>query len=94
MVEFTAIVTPTALSNQHVPTGAVQFIVDGSKVGEPVKLDAKGSARWETARLRVGLHRVVGRYIPGPGSALLASTSPVNLHTVKRCLCGKGERDK
>jgi hypothetical protein len=93
-VEFTAIVTPTASSNGRIPAGTVQFTLDGSKVGEPVKLDAKGSARWETTRLRVGEHRVVATYIPGPGSALLASTSPEKHHTVKRCLCGKGERDK
>jgi len=94
LVEFTAIVTPTSSSNASVPTGTVQFTLDGSKVGQPVKLDAKGSAKWETSRLRVGEHRVTASYIPSPGSTLLASRSLEKIHTVKRCPCVSGGGDK
>jgi hypothetical protein len=46
---------PNALTNKGIPAGTVQFTVDGSRVGERVKLDAKGRAAWETSRLKVGI---------------------------------------
>jgi hypothetical protein len=86
-VTFTAIVAPSAWANRRVLTGAVQFSLDGSKVGEPVKLDSKGRATWETSRLKVGTHRVAASYIPSKGSGFLASTSRERIHTVRRCYC-------
>jgi hypothetical protein len=83
-VTFTATVTP--LSAKGTPTGTVQFTVDGSKAGAPVKIDMNGRATWETSRLKAGNHRVAASYIPS-GSALLNSNSPEIFHTVKRCLC-------
>jgi len=93
-VTFTAIVAPNALTNKGIPAGTVQFTVDGSKVGERVKLDAKGRATWETSRLKVGTHQVAASYIPSEDSVFLASSSLEELHTVKRCPCVSGVGDK
>jgi lysyl endopeptidase len=84
-VTFTA--TVAALRSKSVPAGTVQFILDGAKVGGPVKLDSRGRATWETSRLKVGNHRVAAIFTPRQGSDFLASTSPKKLHTVKRCIC-------
>ena len=91
---FTAIVAPNALTNKGISAGTVQFTVDGSKVGERVKLDAKGRATWETLRLKVGTHQVAASYIPSDDSVFLVSSSLEELHTVKRCPCVPGVGDK
>jgi hypothetical protein len=88
-VTFTAVVSRTARTGVGVPAGTVQFILDGNKVGTPVKLDSEGRATWETSRLRVGNREVSGRYVPGPGSTFLASSSRNESHTVKRCPCAR-----
>ncbi len=93
-VTFTAIVTPSSSARSGVPAGTVQFTLHGSNVGQPVKLDSKGRATWETSRLRVGKHRVAASYIPSLGSVFLASSSLDELHTVKRCPCESAEREK
>jgi len=87
-------VTAKGSATKAVPTGTVQFILDGSKAGEPIELDAKGRASWETSRLKLGEHRLAATYTPSPGSTFLASSSLEELHTVKRCLCGSEARDK
>lgn len=81
-VTFTA--TVAALIGKDVPTGTIQFMLDGSKEGRPVKLDSNGRATWETSRLKVGTHRVAASYSPGKGSVFLASNSCEQIHTVKR----------
>ncbi len=86
-VTFTAIVTRSGLTGRGIPTGSVQFTVDGSKVGEAVQLDSTGRATWETSHLRVGKHRVAASYIPSENSVFLASSSLDELHTVRRCFC-------
>jgi len=86
-VTFTAIVAPNASASRRIPTGTVQFILDGAKVGKPVKLDSKGRATWETSRLKVGTHRVAASYIPSQDSVFLASTSLEKFHFVIRCSC-------
>jgi hypothetical protein len=91
-VTFTAIVAPESSTVTGIPSGAVQFTLDGSKVGEPVKLDTKGLATWETSRLRLGTHRVEAVYIPRDDSAFLPSSSPIKAHVVKRCVCGTPEQ--
>jgi hypothetical protein len=88
-VTFTATVTRNATvarlesSGRGVSTGAVQFTLDGAKVGARVKLDSKGQARWKVSRLKVGDHQVAARYIPAKGSAFLASSNLDESHTVK-----------
>ena len=89
-VTFTATVTANAIAHKRVPSGTVQFTVDGSKVGAPIKLDAKGHAMWETSRLHAGKHLVAASYKPSDDSEFLASTSAEDVHTVKRCPCEHG----
>jgi len=93
-VTFTAIVAPSASVTRRVPTGTVQFTLDGSKAGEPIKLDSKGRATWETSRLKVGTHRVAASYMPSQGSVFLTSTSFEEIHSVRRCSCESVAGDK
>ena len=86
-VAFTAYVAPNSSAAAGFPSGTVQFAVDGSNVGEPVKVDAKGRATLETSRLRVGANRVTASYAPGADSSFLPSTSLEKIHEVKRCFC-------
>lgn len=84
-VTFTATVAPTlSRSGQGTPSGAVQFVVDGGKVGNPVALDSTGRATWSTSSLQAGKHQVVAQYIPSGfgGLLFLASSSPEESHTV------------
>jgi hypothetical protein len=87
-VSFAAFVVPYSSPATGVPSGAVQFAVDGATVAQPRMIDAKGRATWETSRLKVGEHRVTATYVPGADSAFLPSTSPERLHVVQRCPCG------
>ena len=66
-----------------VPAGAVQFMLDGSKAGGPIKLDPRGQARWQVSNLEVGKHRIAARYLPAKGSAFLASSSLDEPHSVE-----------
>jgi len=78
-VTFTATVT----AGKGVPTGAVQFTLDGYKVGRPLRLDSRGQAMWKTSSLKPGKHKVTASYIPSLGSVFLPSTSPDEEHTVR-----------
>jgi Bacterial Ig-like domain (group 3) len=86
-VTFTAFVAPYSSAVRGFPSGTVQFAVDGSNAGKPVKVDATGQATWETSRLKVGTSQVTASYVPGAGSEFLPSTSPEMIHEVKRCFC-------
>ena len=86
-VSFTAFVAPYSSAAAGVPSGTVQFAVEGSSVGESVKVDAKGRATWETSRLKVGANRVTASYAPGVDSAFLPSASLARIHEVRRCNC-------
>ena len=63
-VTFTATVAQITPRGGGAPTGTVQFILDGGKVGNPVTLDANGRALWSTSGLQVGKHQIVAQYIP------------------------------
>lgn len=83
-VTFTAVVTRKVGAVRSVPlTGTVQFLVDGERAGEPVKLTG-GRATWTTARLRPGRHSVAALYTPVKGSPFLASRSLDVLVTVEK----------
>jgi hypothetical protein len=82
-VTFTATVTLLSRETRRVPTGAVQFLVDGNRAGEPVKLDASGRAKWTTTSLRIDAHQISAIYMPGEPAGLLPS-SAVETHTVTR----------
>jgi hypothetical protein len=85
-VTFTAIVAPNNPRARGVPVGTVRFTIDGSQVGEPIILDAKGRANFETPRLKVGQHRLIASYVPSAGASFLPSASPETIHTVRRSL--------
>jgi hypothetical protein len=81
-VTFTATVARTAAGGSGVPTGTVQFVLDGSKVGAPIKLDSSSRATWTTSSLKAGNHQVAAGYIPARNSVFLASSSLNEPHTV------------
>jgi len=76
-VIFTATVAPTV--GTGVPTGTVQFSIDGNPAGSPVALTG-GQASLTVSGLTVGSHTVVAAYSGGPGFA--ASTSPTLIQRV------------
>ena len=86
-VTFTAFVAPYSTAAPGVPSGTVQFTVDGANASEPIIVDAKGRAAWETSRLKVGASRVTAAYTPGVDSAFLPSASLTKIHEVGRCSC-------
>jgi hypothetical protein len=90
LVTFTVKVIQSTLSGNGVPAGTVQIVVDGHKEGIPIKLDAKGEAKWKTSRLEEGKHEVSAKYLPSPGSAFLPSRSPEISHVVRE---GDHDRD-
>lgn len=57
-----------------VPAGAVQFLLDGLPLGEPVRLDAKGQATLKLSRYKIGQRNVTARFVPARGSVFLPST--------------------
>lgn len=81
---FAAVVKRMVHARKGIPAGMVQFMVDGYKAGDPVKLDAKGQATWRTQTLKPGRHKISATYLPAKGSASLSSTSLDILHTVGR----------
>ncbi|MGZ4787739.1 MAG: Ig-like domain repeat protein, partial [Terriglobales bacterium] len=85
-VTFVAAVSRNVSREREVPTGTVQFMLDGQNEGQAVQLDSTGRARWETSRLRVGKHRISARYIPRENSVFLPSSGE-DLHLVRRCAC-------
>ena len=93
-VTFTASVVANSSSTTLVPSGIVQFAVDGFSVGEPVKVNNKGGAIWATSQLKVGTHHITARYVPGVDSVFLGSTSPEKSHIVKRCFCEADQKKK
>jgi FtsP/CotA-like multicopper oxidase with cupredoxin domain len=66
-VTFTATVRP--VSGTGIPSGTVQFIIDGSNVGGVRTLNAQGRATYSTASLAAGSHTVIATY---SGSATFA----------------------
>lgn len=47
---------------QGTPTGRVQFLDDGTPIGDPVTIDADGRAQTSTTRLAVGDHEITVAY--------------------------------
>jgi len=86
-VSFSATVVANSTTAFGVPSGTVQFAVDGANASEPVTVDARGRATWATSALKVGTHRVTASYLPGADSVFLPSTSLETVQTVKRCFC-------
>jgi hypothetical protein len=68
---------------KSVPTGRVQFSIDGEDVGAPIELDRKGNAVLQIALQQQGVLEVSARYLPSDGGTFLPSTSEDDAHTVK-----------
>ena len=78
-------VTATMISGSitSAPTGAVQFALDGSPVGDPVALDGDGGARRSFETLAAGDHVVTATYLPSRGA--FEATAPRTVaHTVAK----------
>ena len=76
-ITFTATVRP--VSGTGIPTGTVQFSIDGVNVGALVTLNAQGRATFATATLASGSHNVIATYnasaiFAGSGSATYVQT--------------------
>jgi hypothetical protein len=84
-VTFTATVATANPLVNGIPTGAVQFNLDGLPYGGPVALDPlTGTATWTPTTLPIGMHTVSVSY-PGDGVFVASSAGPIN-HTVKKRL--------
>ncbi len=92
-VTFTAKVFRAALDktikpgevDQDAPKGAIQFVLDGDWIGDPIELDENGQASWITSRLTAGGHKVSAIYIPAErDEVFLTSQSAVQIHNVTR----------
>ena len=75
LVMFTATVARSGMAGKDIPAGSVQFMLDGQKVGKPLRLDGNGQAIWKTSRLQACKHEVSASFIPGHRSVFLPSTS-------------------
>jgi hypothetical protein len=82
-ITFTATVSP-ANPGTGTPTGTVQFQVDGSNAGNPVKLTTSSgvtSASFSTATLAVGTHTVAASY---SGDSTFANSNASTAQTVNK----------
>jgi hypothetical protein len=84
MVTFTATVARHAAltrmeldrkGERGVPTGAVQFTLNGNSVGKPVRLNARGQAQLQLPRLKIEKQTIGARYIPVKGTLFFPSSS-------------------
>jgi hypothetical protein len=78
-IKFTAAVKPA--TGRGVPTGMVQFTIDGNAAAT-VALDAKGKAAYTTSALAAGDHAVQVRY--GGDGTFAPDASPTLSQTVNR----------
>jgi Bacterial Ig-like domain (group 3)/Platelet-activating factor acetylhydrolase, isoform II len=87
-VDFVAVVKHKKTGERIAPaegqeTGAVQFTLDGARLGKPVQLDAFGRATLTTSRLKPGKHQIGAMYVPAKaGAGLLPSVSAGTVHHV------------
>lgn len=70
------------LADKGESLGAIQFTLNGSRLGEPVKLDANGVARW-ASYLDTGEYKLGAEYIPDKEASLLPSTSLEKYFVIK-----------
>jgi lysyl endopeptidase len=84
LAAFTATVAQARAAGKDIPTGSVQFMVDGRKVGKPQPLDRNGQAIWKAPHVQIDKQEVTARYIPNQKSKLLPSMSALKEHTVGR----------
>lgn len=80
------VVTITALvearnAKKGVPTGVVQFFIDGTEAGK-AEVNEKGQAVWKTSFPKDGTYQVIALYNPAKEESFLASSSGEEPHTV------------
>ncbi|MEQ1915694.1 MAG: Ig-like domain-containing protein, partial [Gallionella sp.] len=75
-VEHNTSYTPADLGAIAIPSGRVQFLLDGKPVARSVRLDAHGRASLKLSRAEVNERQVMARYLPDKGSRFLPSSSP------------------
>ncbi len=81
-VFFSARVTRKASHGKQTPTGTIQFMLNGSKIGSPAGLDSNGRAELKIPNLKAGKYRLAANYSPSVGSEFLPSSSRGESHTV------------
>ena len=84
-VVFTATVASAA--GTTVPTGTMQFMIDGTLVGSPLTL-INGTAAYTTSTLAVGSHTVVATYTPAISDGHVGSNGSTS-QTVTRATLGQ-----
>jgi hypothetical protein len=87
-VTFTATVAPTV--GTALPTGTVQFSVDGTAVGGPVTLNASGAASFASSTLSIGTHSITAVYTPDSTSFTTSSATALNQVVSKATLGQNG----
>jgi len=80
---LTITATVTQLSGTTVPTGTVQFSLDGSPDGATVPLSG-GIATYVASTLTVGIHGVTALYTPAAGTAFASSSAATLSQTVNK----------
>ncbi|MDO8412386.1 MAG: S8 family serine peptidase [Gallionellaceae bacterium] len=81
-----------AVAITTMPTGSIQFTLDGKNVGQPVKLDSKGQAMIKLPRVKITRHQVGARYIPTKGSVFLPSNSSNLSENIERMRKGTNKK--
>jgi trimeric autotransporter adhesin len=84
-VVFTA--TVASATGTTVPTGAMQFMIDGALAGGPVTL-TNGTAAYTTSTLAVGSHSVAATYTPAASDGFAGSNGSTS-QTVTRATLGQ-----
>jgi choice-of-anchor A domain-containing protein len=82
-VTITAAVTAT--SGSTVPTGTVQFSVDGSPAGSTVTL-GNGTATYTTSSFAIGTHSITAAYAPDSGCLFAASNAAILSQVVSQAV--------
>ena len=83
LATFSASVAPLGQGNGKMPTGQVQFTVNGENTGSPVNLDRQGNAVIQLFLQQQGVLEIQAQYLPAGGSVYLTSTSLQDAHTVQ-----------
>ncbi len=79
-VLLTATVRP--MNKQGIPSGTIEYMLDGKRGGDAGKLDARGQATWRIPKMQPGKHQITVNFRPDRGSPYLPSSSQVEMHTV------------
>lgn len=93
IVTFTAKVQRSVSTIGKVTAGRIQFVLDGSNVGDPVAFDNNGNATWSTSTLSVGNHEVEAHFLPSAFGEPFRASSGKLTHVVSRT-GGNGEDGK